>query len=44
VYLDVQNVTDRENVSRFQWNLRDRTVEPDASVGRLPSLGITFDF
>jgi hypothetical protein len=44
VYLDVQNVTNRENVSRSQWNLRERRVEPDESVGRLPSLGITFDF
>ncbi len=44
LYLDVQNVTDRENTSRYQWNLRERIVEPNTSVGRLPSIGMTFDF
>ncbi len=44
LYLDVQNVTGRENAQRFEWNLRDRAVELDSSIGRLPSLGITFDF
>ncbi len=44
LYLDVQNVTGRENAQRFQWNLRTRAVDLDTSVGRLPSLGVTFDF
>lgn len=44
LYLDIQNVTDRENPSRYQWNLRERIVETDTSVGRLPSIGLTFDF
>ncbi|MBP7621728.1 MAG: TonB-dependent receptor, partial [Gemmatimonadales bacterium] len=44
LYLDIQNVTGRENPARYQWNLRERTVETDTSVGRLPSIGLTFDF
>ena len=44
LYLDVQNVTGRENPARYQWNLRERVVETDTSVGRLPSIGLTFDF
>ena len=44
LYLDIQNVTDRENPARYQWNLRERVVETDTSVGRLPSIGLTFDF
>jgi outer membrane receptor protein involved in Fe transport len=44
LYLDIQNVTDRENPARYQWNLRERVVETDSSVGRLPSIGLTFDF
>lgn len=44
LYLDVQNVTGRENAQRNQWNLRERVVETDTSIGRLPSIGLTFDF
>ncbi len=44
VYLDIQNVTGRENAVRNEWNLRTRMVELDRSIGRLPSIGVTFDF
>jgi outer membrane receptor protein involved in Fe transport len=43
-YIDVQNATGRQNVSRIEWNYRTRVAEPNASLGVLPSIGITWEF
>ncbi|MFM2140182.1 MAG: hypothetical protein RLZZ25_447 [Gemmatimonadota bacterium] len=43
-YLDIQNITGRENVSGLQWNQRTRAVERNTSLGLLPSIGFSIDF
>jgi hypothetical protein len=43
-YLDVQNVTARQNVSRIQWNGRTQQVDQLASIGLLPSIGVNWEF
>jgi hypothetical protein len=44
VYLDVQNVYSRANVSRYQWNARDQAPEANESLGVLPSVGVNIEF
>jgi hypothetical protein len=44
VYLDVQNVYGRANVSQIQWNARDMAPEPNESLGVLPSIGVNIEF
>jgi hypothetical protein len=44
VYLDVQNVYDRENISEFFWNARTQTPEAEGSLGVLPSIGVNLEF
>jgi hypothetical protein len=44
VYLDVQNVYGRKNVSQYQWNPRIGAVEPNESLGVLPSIGVNIEF
>lgn len=44
VYVDVQNVYGRSNVSQYQWNPRIGAVEPNESLGVLPSIGINIEF
>lgn len=44
VYFDMQNVYGRRNVSQFFWNAREQMVEPDESLGVLPSIGVNVEF
>ena len=44
VYLDIQNLFARENVTGTYWNERTRTEEFDTSLGILPTLGINVEF
>jgi hypothetical protein len=44
LYLDVQNVYGRKNVSQFTWDERKRRVESDESLGVLPSVGVNLEF
>jgi hypothetical protein len=44
VYLDVQNVYGRANVSGYQWDFRDQTIEANESLGVLPSIGVNVEF
>lgn len=44
LYLDIQNLYARRNVSTFVWNERTRAVEPDETLGVLPSIGINLSF
>jgi Carboxypeptidase regulatory-like domain/TonB-dependent Receptor Plug Domain len=43
-FLDLQNITNRENSTAPQWNPRLRRPEPNASIGLLPSIGLNFEF
>jgi hypothetical protein len=43
-FLDLQNVTNRENRGAPQWNPRTRRAELNASVGLLPAIGINWEF
>lgn len=43
-YVDLQNVTGRENVSQFSWDQRTRSVLPNTSIGLLPSLGVNVEW
>jgi hypothetical protein len=44
VYLDVQNIYNRKNVSSIRWD--DRTAQPefDESLGIFPTLGVSVEF
>jgi len=44
VYVDVQNVYGRANVSQYQWNPRLLAPEANESLGVLPSLGVNIEF
>lgn len=43
-FLDVQNVSGRDNGGAPQWNPRLRQVERNESVGRLPTIGLNWEF
>jgi hypothetical protein len=44
LYLDVQNVYGRANVSQIVWNPRIDAPEPNESLGVLPSIGVNVEF
>ncbi len=44
VYLDVQNVYGRTNVSQIRWNAQEQRVEDDEALGILPSIGVNIEF
>jgi hypothetical protein len=44
LYIDVQNVYGRENVSQVVWNPRIGAPEPNESLGILPSIGVNIEF
>ena len=44
LYLDVQNVYGRKNVSQIVWNPRIDGPEPNESIGVLPSIGVNIEF
>jgi hypothetical protein len=43
-FLDVQNVTGRDNGGQPQWNPRLRVVERNVGIGRLPTIGLNWEF
>ncbi len=43
-FLDVQNVSGRENVNGFQWNPRTRLVERQSGLGVFPTIGVNWEF
>jgi hypothetical protein len=43
-FFDVQNVTGRANGGAPQWNPRLRQVERNEGVGRLPTIGLNWEF
>ncbi len=44
VYLDVQNLYGRANVTAYRWDARAQAVEPDETLGVLPSIGVNLEF
>lgn len=44
VYLDIQNLYGRANVTEFEWDARTGQVEPNASLGVFPTIGVTLNF
>jgi hypothetical protein len=44
VYLDVQNVYGRPNVSQYIWNPRIAAPEANESLGVLPTIGVNVEF
>lgn len=43
-FVDLQNVTNRENDAPPSWNPRLRIVERETGIGLLPSIGLNFEF
>jgi len=43
-YIDIQNITARKNISGYEWNKYKRIIEPNESIGLLPSIGINAMF
>jgi hypothetical protein len=43
-FLDLQNVTNRQNVGPPQWNPRTRQAVANEGVGLLPSIGLNWEF
>jgi hypothetical protein len=44
VYIDIQNIYGRNNVSGYRWNPRDQAPEADESLGILPTIGVNVQF
>jgi hypothetical protein len=44
VYVDVQNVYNRNNISAVRWDPRTNEPEFNESIGVLPTLGINVEF
>jgi hypothetical protein len=44
LYLDVQNVYNRENVSGVYWDARTQQQEFNSSLGLLPTVGVNLEF
>lgn len=40
-YIDIQNIYNHKNVGFVRWNARTKTVDKEASIGILPSIGIS---
>lgn len=43
-YIDIQDVLGKKNVTSYKWNKFKRVIEPDESIGRLPTIGINAQF
>jgi len=43
-YLDIQNITNRKNVSGYQWNEFTKMIDANESIGILPTIGINAMF
>lgn len=44
LYLDIQNIYSRKNVSGVRWNARDQVSEYQESFGILPTIGVSLEF
>jgi hypothetical protein len=44
VYIDVQNVYGRANVTQYEWNYREGISQPNESLTVLPTIGVNIEF
>jgi hypothetical protein len=44
VYPDIQNLTNRQNVSGVRWDFSTQSVEANESIGILPTIGVNVEF
>lgn len=42
-YIDIQNVYNHKNIGLVRWDSRTRQIEKEASIGILPSIGISIE-
>ena len=43
-YIDIQNITNRKNISGYEWNKYKGIIEPNEGIGLIPSIGINAMF
>lgn len=43
-YIDIQNIYNKQNVFRYEWNSFKREIETDKNLGILPTIGISAEF
>ncbi len=43
-YVDIQNIYNRQNVFRYEWNSFKREIETSKNLGILPTIGISAEF
>lgn len=43
-YIDIQNIYNRKNPSGIRWDRREQRIDESASIGILPSIGISAEF
>jgi len=43
-YIDIQNVLGKKNITNYEWNKFKKIVEPNESLGVLPTIGINAQF
>jgi hypothetical protein len=43
-YLDIQNIYNRNNISFYRWDAREKDVDRTSSIGILPSIGVSLEF
>lgn len=43
-YLDIQNIYNRKNSTSIRWDRRTQSVDAEASIGILPSIGVSLEF
>ena len=44
VYLDLQNIYNKNNISQIRWDQREKKEDRDSSIGILPSIGVSLEF
>ena len=43
-FVDLQNITNRQNTGAPQWNPRTRQSDPNTGIGLLPTIGLNWEF
>lgn len=44
VYLDIQNIYNRNNITFIRWDKREQKEDRESSIGVLPSIGVSLEF
>jgi hypothetical protein len=43
-YIDIQNIYNRNNISFYRWDAREKDIDRTSSIGILPSIGVSLEF